>query len=72
MGVSRCQLYVIQTSVVSKFELIGRDITDRGVRVPAEDAEESGLAADQVKIKEKYGGGFPANVEGLHHLHCLV
>ncbi|KAJ5301974.1 hypothetical protein PENANT_c057G02157 [Penicillium antarcticum] len=43
----------------------------RGVRVPAEDAEQSGLASDQVKIKEKYGGGFPANVEGLHHLHCL-
>ncbi|KAJ6091962.1 hypothetical protein N7467_003931 [Penicillium canescens] len=43
----------------------------RGVRVSAEDAEESGLAADQVKIKKKYGGGFPANVEGLHHLHCL-
>lgn len=40
--------------------------------MPTEDAEQSGLAADQVKIKEKYGGGFPANVEGLHHLHCLV
>lgn len=26
---------------------------------------------DSVQIKEKYGGGFPANVEGLHHLHCL-
>jgi hypothetical protein len=24
-----------------------------------------------VKISEKYGGGFPANVEGLHQLHCL-
>jgi len=23
-------------------------------------------------VSEKYGGGFPANVEGLHHLHCLV
>ena len=22
-------------------------------------------------MAEKYGGGFPANVEGLHHLHCL-
>lgn len=45
---------------------------DRGVRVPVEQAEESGLAPDQVKISERYGGGFPANVEGLHHLHCLV
>ena len=45
---------------------------DRAIRVPAEEAEKSGLAADQVKISEKYGGGYPANVEGLHHLHCLV
>ncbi|KAJ5158906.1 uncharacterized protein N7500_008557 [Penicillium coprophilum] len=43
----------------------------RSVRIPLEDAEQSGLAADQVKINAKYGGGFPANVEGLHHLHCL-
>ncbi|RAL04533.1 oxidase ustYa family protein [Aspergillus ibericus CBS 121593] len=43
----------------------------RAIRVPAEEAEKSGLAADQVKISEKYGGGYPANVEGLHHLHCL-
>ncbi|CAG8886326.1 unnamed protein product [Penicillium egyptiacum] len=43
----------------------------RGVRIPPEDAEQSGLATDQVKINSKYGGGFPANVEGLHHLHCL-
>ncbi|PYI08296.1 hypothetical protein BO78DRAFT_405789 [Aspergillus sclerotiicarbonarius CBS 121057] len=43
----------------------------RAIRVPADEAEKSGLAADQVKISEKYGGGYPANVEGLHHLHCL-
>jgi hypothetical protein len=29
------------------------------------------LKPDQVQINPKYGGGFPANVEGLHHLHCL-
>ncbi|CAG7922007.1 unnamed protein product [Penicillium olsonii] len=46
-------------------------INYRSVRIPSEDAERSGLAADQVKISTKYGGGFPANVEGLHHLHCL-
>lgn len=39
--------------------------------VPAEDALKSGIAKDQVRIREKYGGGYPANVEGLHHLHCL-
>jgi len=43
----------------------------RALSVPAELAEKAGLAQDQVKIREKYGGGYPANVEGLHHLHCL-
>lgn len=43
----------------------------RAARIPVEEAQRSGLAQDQVKIKEKYGGGYPANVEGLHHLHCL-
>ena len=37
-----------------------------------DEAPESGFKVDQVKINKKYGGGFPANVEGLHHLHCLV
>jgi hypothetical protein len=45
---------------------------DRALRVPEEEAVLSGLASDQVKINPKYGGGYPANVEGLHHLHCLV
>ncbi|KAF1977359.1 hypothetical protein BU23DRAFT_659618, partial [Bimuria novae-zelandiae CBS 107.79] len=40
-------------------------------RVPTGKAAKSGLAPDQVKIKEQYGGGYPAHVEGLHHLHCL-
>lgn len=40
--------------------------------IPADQAEKSGLLPDQVKISGKYGGGFPANVEGLHQLHCLV
>lgn len=44
----------------------------RAARIPTDEAERSGLASDQVKIKEEYGGGLPAHVEGLHHLHCLV
>ncbi|KAF2736914.1 hypothetical protein EJ04DRAFT_410040, partial [Polyplosphaeria fusca] len=40
-------------------------------RVPVDLATKSGLAPDQVKVSEKYGGGYPAHVEGLHHLHCL-
>jgi hypothetical protein len=34
-------------------------------------AQKSGLAHDQVKINQKYGSGYHANIEGLHHLHCL-
>lgn len=45
---------------------------DHAVRVPTNEAQQSGLALDQVQIKEEYGGGYPAHVEGLHHLHCLV
>lgn len=47
-------------------------LIDRSIRVPPDLAAQSGLLPDQVKINEKYGGGFPANVEGLHQLHCLV
>lgn len=43
----------------------------RSIAVPASLAAKSGLKADQVKINTKYGGGYPANIEGLHHLHCL-
>ncbi|MCJ1408302.1 hypothetical protein MMC19_002377 [Ptychographa xylographoides] len=43
----------------------------RSAIVPSKLAELSGLAPSQVQVNEKYGGGFPANVEGLHHLHCL-
>lgn len=45
---------------------------DRSIVVPEGEAEKTGLRQDQVKVSQLYGGGFPANVEGLHHLHCLV
>lgn len=45
---------------------------DRSVVIPEDEAERTGLRHDQVKVSQEYGGGFPANVEGLHHLHCLV
>ena len=44
---------------------------DRAAIVPISLAAKSGLTEDQVQVSPKYGGGFPANVEGLHHLHCL-
>ncbi|KAL3472263.1 hypothetical protein BJX99DRAFT_9003 [Aspergillus californicus] len=43
----------------------------RSIRVAVEDAAMSGIAPDQVQINDAYGGGYPANIEGLHHLHCL-
>ncbi|KAJ5160441.1 uncharacterized protein N7482_007445 [Penicillium canariense] len=43
----------------------------RAVRIPPQEAEESDLARDQAKIRDKYGGGYPASIKGLHHLHCL-
>lgn len=43
----------------------------RPLRIPFEDGEKAGLTEKNVHINDNYGGGFPANVEGLHHLHCL-
>jgi hypothetical protein len=43
----------------------------RATIVPASLAPKAGLQQSQVQVREKYGGGYPANVEGLHHLHCL-
>ncbi|RMD43379.1 hypothetical protein DV735_g1695, partial [Chaetothyriales sp. CBS 134920] len=55
--------------VDAAWEALG--VNYRSVRIPPELAMQSNLLPDQVKINQKYGGGFPANVEGLHHLHCL-
>ncbi|USW58675.1 Putative mycotoxin biosynthesis protein UstYa [Septoria linicola] len=43
----------------------------RSVLIPADVAPSVGLRPEQVQVSDKYGGGFPANVEGLHQLHCL-
>jgi len=55
--------------VDAAWESLGVDY--RPVIVPTELGEKSGLGPNKVQVAEKYGGGFPANVEGLHHLHCL-
>ncbi|KAF7901476.1 hypothetical protein EAF00_003697 [Botryotinia globosa] len=46
-------------------------INYRDIVVPTTLAASSGITTDHVTISEKYGGGYPANVEGLTHLHCL-
>ncbi|KAF2676276.1 hypothetical protein K458DRAFT_322434 [Lentithecium fluviatile CBS 122367] len=55
--------------VDAAWEALGTEY--RSVVIPAEEAEKTGLRLDQVKVAQVYGGGYPANVEGLHHLHCL-
>ncbi|KAF1952071.1 hypothetical protein CC80DRAFT_508414 [Byssothecium circinans] len=55
--------------VDAAWEALGTDY--RSVVIPPEEAEQTGLRSDQVKVASIYGDGYPANVEGLHHLHCL-
>ncbi|EFQ91715.1 hypothetical protein CFE70_007643 [Pyrenophora teres f. teres 0-1] len=55
--------------VDAAWEALG--VNYRSVVIPENEAEQMGLRPDQVKVSQEYGGGFPANVEGLHHLHCL-
>jgi hypothetical protein len=62
--------------ILSILQMLGSGVnayflTDRAAIVPTSLAAKSGLTEDQVQVSPKYGGGFPANVEGLHHLHCL-
>ncbi|KAF2743005.1 hypothetical protein M011DRAFT_452013 [Sporormia fimetaria CBS 119925] len=55
--------------VDAAWEALGTDY--RSIVVPESEASKTGLRRDQVKVSQLYGGGYPANVEGLHHLHCL-
>ena len=45
---------------------------DRAGVISKEDGLRSGLDDSFVQRADKYGGGFLVNVEGMHHLHCLV
>lgn len=47
-------------------------ILDRAGVISVEEGLRSGLTTAHVQRSAKYGGGFFVNVEGLHHLHCLV
>ncbi|KAF7187165.1 hypothetical protein HII31_11546 [Pseudocercospora fuligena] len=55
--------------VDAAWEALG--VNYRAVQIPAEVGSQVGLTHNHVQINEKYGGGFPANVEGLHQLHCV-
>ncbi|KAL5377800.1 hypothetical protein DPSP01_009578 [Paraphaeosphaeria sporulosa] len=51
--------------VDAAWKSLGADYS--AARIPLDLAAKSGLAPDQVQIKQKYGGGYPAHVEA----HCL-
>lgn len=53
-------------------DILAHDPIDRAIQISDSNAKDSGLSGSQVRIKQKYGGGYPANVEGFHHLKCLV
>ncbi|KFY37250.1 hypothetical protein V494_04831 [Pseudogymnoascus sp. VKM F-4513 (FW-928)] len=56
--------------VDAAWDSLGTDY--RAFVVSASDGPRSGLTPKtHVHISPQYGGGYPANVEGLHHLHCL-
>lgn len=48
------------------------NIVDRAGVISPEQGHLSGLTSSHVQRTDEYGGGFFVNVEGLHHLHCLV
>ena len=50
----------------------GLGIDFRTIVVPEDRGFEAGLDPSAVKVKKSQGGGYLVNVEGLHHLHCLV
>ncbi|KAG9233624.1 hypothetical protein BJ875DRAFT_463674 [Amylocarpus encephaloides] len=43
----------------------------KSVVIPSDQAALSGFTEDHTQIRPEHGGGYPANVEGLHHLRCL-
>lgn len=45
---------------------------DGPVAIPEREALQSGLRRGFVRVSPEYSGGYMANVEALHHLHCLV
>ncbi|CAK1355972.1 hypothetical protein CB0940_00363 [Cercospora beticola] len=51
------------------WEALGIDY--RSMQIPKDVGLSTGLRPGHVQINDKYGGGFPAHLEGLHHLHCL-
>ena len=56
--------------VDAAWEALGVDY--RAGVIPAEAGPRSGLTPGHVQRADRYGGGFLVNVEGMHHLHCLV
>jgi hypothetical protein len=56
--------------VDAAWEALGVDY--RAGVISVQDGLAGGLKSSFVQRSDKYGGGFLVNVEGMHHLHCLV
>lgn len=70
MGSFGCGLQVVWE--YSFFDMALNLCGDEPVAIPEREALQSGLRRGFVRISAEYGGGYLANVEALHHLHCLV
>ncbi|KAF2424211.1 hypothetical protein EJ08DRAFT_700807 [Tothia fuscella] len=63
------ELNVHSNEVDEAWTALGADL--RGVVIPEDKGERFGLSQSQVKIDIAEGGGFVANIEAMHHVHCL-
>ena len=57
---------------MTKFQANRPLAIDRASVILEEEGDASGLTKHHVQRAKKFGGGYFVNVEGLHHLHCLV
>ena len=65
-------VWIVSSVEYSFFEMTLNLCGDEPVAIPEREALQSGLRHGFVRISAEYGGGYLANVEALHHLHCLV
>jgi hypothetical protein len=65
-----CQFVFDDAGMASILELTC--MADSAGVISADQGLASGLTPAHVQRAVQYGGGFFVNVEGMHHLHCLV
>ena len=63
---------IVSSVRISFLEMTLNLCGDEPVAIPEREALQSGLRRGFVSISAEYGGGYLANVEAMHHPHCLV